>query len=159
EALARSLNNATIHVLFDVGIRPVIDLAHGLGIRSPLAPYPSIALGSSPVSLVELTQAYAAFPAGGRRVAPIFIRPVVDRDGKLVLANVELDAPEPGDHEQPPNDASSPPAELQLAGHVDTPDNDSRAQVVPAALAFLVTDLLRAPIEHPHGTARKAKAL
>jgi len=159
EALARSLNNATIHVLFDVGIRPVIDLAHGLGIRSPLAPYPSIALGSSPVSLVELTQAYAAFPAGGRRVAPIFIRRVVDRDGKLLLANVELDAPEPGDHEQPPNDASSPPAELQLAGHVDTPDNDSRAQVVPAALAFLVTDLLRAPIEHPHGTARKAKAL
>ena len=158
EALARSLNNATIHVLFDVGIRPVIDLAHQLGIRSPLAPYPSIALGSSPVSLVELTQAYAAFPAGGHRVAPLFIRRVVDRDGKLLLANVELDAPD--DHEQPPSDAAGAPApELQLAGHPDTPDHDSRAQVVPAALAFLVTDLLRAPIEHPHGTARKAKAL
>ena len=160
EALARSLNNATIHVLFDVGIRPVIDLARGLGISSPLAPYPSIALGSSPVSLLELTRAYAAFPSGGHRVQPIFIRRVLDRDGKLLLSNVQLDAPETGDHEQPPSDAPSPSGSgLRLAAQSEAPDADKREQVIPAALAFLVTDLLRAPIEHPHGTARKAKAL
>jgi penicillin-binding protein 1A len=160
EALARSLNNATIHVLFDVGIHPVIDMARRLGVRSPLAPYPSIALGTSPVSLVELTSAYAAFPAGGRRVEPVFIRRVLDREGKLLLENVRLDAPE-ADDQTPPSDAPGAAAPgLQLAG---TSAGDSGApdpkQVLPPALAFLVTDLLRAPIEHPHGTGRKAKAL
>jgi penicillin-binding protein 1A len=155
EALARSLNNATIHVLFDVGIRPVVDMAHNLGIRSPLAPYPSIALGTSPVSLVELTSAYAAFPAGGRRVDPIFIRRVVDRDGKTILQNLPLDEPELDEPGTPPHDARPEP-DLQLAAHTG---GGGREQVIPEALAFLVTDLLRAPIEHPHGTARKAKAL
>ena len=155
EALARSLNNATIHVLFDVGIRPVIDMAHGLGIRSPLAPYPSIALGTSPVSLVELTCAYAAFPAGGRRVDPIFIRRVVDRDGKTLLQNLTLDEPEPDEPGTPPHDAAPAP-DLKLAAQGG---GGGREQVIPEALAFLVTDLMRAPIEHPHGTARKAKAL
>ena len=158
EALARSLNNATIHVLFDVGIRPVIELAHGLGITSPLAPYPSIALGSSPVSLLELTRAYAAFPSGGRRVEPIFIRRVLDRDGKLLLSGVELDAADSTDHEQPPSDATSPPGtDLQVASHPDPASGGDPGQVMPPALAFLITDLMRAPIEHPHGTARKAK--
>src|SRR5690606_3476376 len=79
EALARSLNNATVHVLLDIGIGPVVDLARRLGIRSPIAPYPSLALGTSPVTLLEITRAYAVFAAGGQQVVPVFIRRVVDR--------------------------------------------------------------------------------
>ena len=47
EALARSVNNATIHLLRDVGIGHVIRSRAQLGMRSTLEPYLSIALGST----------------------------------------------------------------------------------------------------------------
>jgi penicillin-binding protein 1A len=143
EALARSLNNASIRLLFDVGIRRTVDLAHQLGIRSPLAAYPSLALGTSPVTLLELTTAYSVFPAGGRRVTPVFVRRVVDRDGRTLLENVPL-------HEPVAPGAGASEAEPDAAGS---------AQILDPRHAFLVTDLLRAPVEHPGGTARKAQVL
>jgi penicillin-binding protein 1A len=152
EALARSLNCATVHLLFRVGIRSVVNLAHQIGIHSHLVPYPSMALGTSPVTLTELTAAYAVFPAGGRRVQPIFIRRVLDRDGKVLLENVALDLPT---DESPPQWESAKRAPQLLADGVPMgPD-----QVMSPSEAFLMTDLLRAPIEHPGGTARRAKVL
>ncbi len=85
EALARSLNLATVNLLFRVGIRPVVNLAHQLGIRSHLAPYPSWRSAANAVTLVEMTSAYSVFPAGGRRVEPIFVRRVLDRDGNVLV--------------------------------------------------------------------------
>ena len=57
--------------LRDVGVEPVIDLARRIGIRSPLAPNLSLALGSNRVTLLEMTRAYSVFAAGGsaRRAA------------------------------------------------------------------------------------------
>jgi penicillin-binding protein 1A len=152
EALARSLNLATVNLLFRVGIRPVVNLAHQLGIRSHLAPYPSMALGTSPVTLVEMTSSYAVFAAGGRRVEPIFIRRVLDRDGKVLLENVPLDRPT---DEKPPTWESAKQAPQVLADGVPMgPD-----QVMSPSEAFLVADLLRAPVDHPGGTAAKARVL
>jgi len=152
EALARSLNLATVNLLFRVGIRPVVNLAHQLGIRSHLAPYPSVALGANAVTLVEITSAYAAFPAGGHRVEPIFIRRVLDRDGKVLLENLALDRPS---DESPPTWESAKQTPQVLADGVPMgPD-----QVMSPSDAFLVTDLMRAPIEHAGGTAAKARVL
>jgi membrane carboxypeptidase/penicillin-binding protein len=152
EALARSLNLATVSLLFRVGIRPVINLAHQLGIRSHLAPYPSLALGANAVTLVEMTSAYTVFPAGGHRVEPIFIRRVLDRDGKVLLENLALDRPT---DESPPTWESAKQAPQVLADGVPMgPD-----QVMTPSDAFLVTDLMRAPIENPGGTAAKARVL
>jgi penicillin-binding protein 1A len=146
EALARSLNNATIRLLFDVGVRRVVDLARALGIRSPLAPYPSLALGTSPVTLLELTTAYGVFPAGGRRVTPVFIRRVLDREGQVILSGVALHEPAPPDAE----------------GRAPVPDpaaEEGPEQILDPRHAFLVADLMRATVEHPGGTARRARAL
>lgn len=152
EALARSLNLATVNLLFRVGIRPVVNLSHQLGIRSHLAPYPSIALGANVVTLVEITSAYSVFAAGGRRVEPIFIRRVLDRDGKVLLENIALDRPT---DEKPPTWESANEAPQVLADGVPMgPD-----QVMTPSDAFLVADLLRAPIESPGGTAAKARVL
>ena len=68
EAIARSVNNATVHLFRDVGVDYVISFARRLGIRSPLQRDLSLALGSSGLSLLELTRAYSVFPARGRSV-------------------------------------------------------------------------------------------
>lgn len=152
EALARSLNLATINLMFRVGLRPIINLAHAVGIHSHIVPYPSMALGTSPVTLVELTSAYAVFPAGGRRVEPIFVRRVIDRDGKVLLTNFPLTRPV---DTKPPNwESAKTEPKLTADGLPMGPD-----QVMTPSEAFLVTDLLRAPVEHPGGTAAKARKL
>jgi penicillin-binding protein 1A len=65
EAFARSSNAAAVRLSERVGRDDVIRTARELGVRSPLSNSPSLALGSSGVSLIELTAAYAAI-AGGR---------------------------------------------------------------------------------------------
>jgi len=84
-ALAKSVNNATVHLFRDIGVDYVIDYARRLGIQSPLGRNLTLALGSSDVTLLELTSAYAVFPNGGRRVVPRFITKVTDRDGLVLL--------------------------------------------------------------------------
>ena len=83
-----------MHLFRDVGIDYVIEYARRLGIESPLSRDLSLALGSSGLSLLELTRAYAVFASGGRRVVPIFIRRVTDRDGMVLLENAVLGVPE-----------------------------------------------------------------
>jgi penicillin-binding protein 1A len=65
EAFSRSSNAATVRLAEQVGRQNVIRAARDLGIDSPLTDRPSLALGTSGVSLLELTSAYAAV-AGGR---------------------------------------------------------------------------------------------
>ncbi len=65
EAFARSSNAATVRLAEQVGRQNVIRAARDLGIDSPLTDRPSLALGTSGLSLIELTAAYAAV-AGGR---------------------------------------------------------------------------------------------
>ena len=92
-ALAKSINNAAVHLANEVGIADVLHYARRLGIESPLERSLALALGSSDVSLFELTRAYGVFPNAGRRVVPRFIRRVLDRDGNVLYENVALGAP------------------------------------------------------------------
>jgi penicillin-binding protein 1A len=70
DALALSSNVAAVRLSERVGRQNVIRAAHDLGIRSPLADNPSLALGTSGVTLLELTSAYAAVAAGAYPVIP-----------------------------------------------------------------------------------------
>jgi penicillin-binding protein 1A len=172
DALARSVNNATVHLFRDVGVDYVIRYARRLGIESPLNRDLSLALGSSGVSLLELTRAYATFPAGGRRVAPVFVRSVKDRSGEVLLENVELGAaprlpgadgggeggpPQepPTAAEAPPTPASGDPTALPASFEADL----DPSQLLPPAQAYLVTDLLRAVVVDPHGTGGRLREL
>jgi len=83
-ALEHSLNIPTVRLLQEVGFTPVITLAEKLGIESPLNPYPSLALGTSEVSLLELTAAYATFAAQGTYFRPHFITRIYDSEGRLL---------------------------------------------------------------------------
>jgi 1A family penicillin-binding protein len=70
DAFAQSLNDATVHLTQKIGIPQVIAAARDLGLRAPLHNNPSLALGTSEVSLIDLTSAYAAVRAGKAPVDP-----------------------------------------------------------------------------------------
>jgi len=84
QALTKSRNIVSIKILQDIGINYVINYAKKLGITSPLAPDLSISLGSSGVSLLELTKAYSVFSNLGYLIEPVFITEIYDRDNRLL---------------------------------------------------------------------------
>ncbi len=84
EALAKSRNIVTIKILQDIGIDYVISYARELGITSPIARDLSISLGSSGVSLFEITKAYSVFSNLGYLIEPVFITEIYDRDNNLL---------------------------------------------------------------------------
>jgi penicillin-binding protein 1A len=169
EALARSVNNATVHLFRDVGVDYVIDYAKRLGIESPLERNLSLALGSSVVSLLELTRTYAVFGHAGHRVTPVFIRRVEGRDGEVLLETVELRVDPnaaPASDEPTPEEAGLAP----VAAAFEDEGEAVPAEAAPAAPAspdqiltpeeaYLVTDLLRAVVIDPHGTGGRLREL
>lgn len=86
-ALAKSRNVITVKILRRIGVDSAIEYARRLGIESDLSPDLSLALGSSGISLLELTRAYAAFAGGGMLVKPIFIKRITDRNGQVLEEN------------------------------------------------------------------------
>ncbi len=83
-SLAKSLNTVAAQLVMEVGPGNVVKTAKRLGIKSKLTPNASIALGTSEVTLLELTGAYAPFANGGQAVSPYIIRRVTDLDGNLL---------------------------------------------------------------------------
>jgi penicillin-binding protein 1A len=84
DALARSLNSVAVQLARDVGPAQVIERAQRLGIHTELQNNLSIALGTSEVSLIELTGAYASFANGGYGVLPHVITEITTLRGDTV---------------------------------------------------------------------------
>ena len=84
DALAHSVNTITANLAQEVGISTIVDAAARCGITSPLEQNASLALGTSEVTPIELTTAYAAFASGGMAVSPYFVTEV-DGPGGAVL--------------------------------------------------------------------------
>ena len=84
DALAHSLNTVAAQLTADVGARAVIETAARMGIATPLTDNASIALGTSEVSLVELTGAYAPLANGGYQATPHLVNRVTSADGKML---------------------------------------------------------------------------
>ncbi len=89
-ALTQSINVVTVKIAQDVGVDYIREYAKKLGISSSLYHELSMSLGSSSVSLFELTKAYAVFANQGRSFKPIFIKKILDRDGNLLEENLPL---------------------------------------------------------------------
>ncbi len=86
-ALAQSLNVPSVRLLERIGVDAVAQCARKLGIRSPLTRYLSLALGSSDVTLSELTAAYAVFDNHGVRLGPVSILTITDSAGRVLYTN------------------------------------------------------------------------
>ena len=83
-ALALSLNTISAQLAAEVGPSNVAATARRLGITSPMMATPSIALGTSEVSLLELTGAYVPFANGGVGVIPHVIKRITTVDGEVL---------------------------------------------------------------------------
>ncbi len=79
-----SLNTIAAQLTAEVGPQTVASVAHRLGVTSPMAPNASIALGTSEVTLLELTTAYVPFSNGGIGVIPHVVRRIRTADGQLL---------------------------------------------------------------------------
>lgn len=93
-ALARSLNTVAAQLGSYVGIPAVREAAARLGIRSPLNEMPSLSLGTSEVSLLELTASYGAFQTSGFQVTPYAVLKATDPNGAVVFERTAPERPQ-----------------------------------------------------------------
>lgn len=86
DGLVYSRNAVTAQLVAEVGAQRVADFARRAGVRdSPLQAVPSLALGTSEVTLLEMTAAYATLAAEGVYRAPRLVTRVTDRDGRILF--------------------------------------------------------------------------
>ena len=181
-ALKKSINNATVHLFRDIGVDFVIDYARRFGIQSPLSRDLSLALGSSSMTLLEITAAYGVFPNRGHRVTPIFVNRVIGPQGQTLLEDLPL-GPNPPSLEDMPQLASllpdveeTPPEEDEseaqfgfemvetnanetewLVAEADVEETEPDDRVISEAAAYLMSDLMKAVVQE--GTGRKLRRL
>ncbi len=86
EGLSKSRNLVAIKLIMEPHVTPqqTVFYAHQMGIKSPLLPVPSLAIGTCEVTLIELTTAYSTFPNGGIRTEPFYITKLVDNYGGII---------------------------------------------------------------------------
>ena len=88
-ALEQSLNVPAVQAAKTVGTKPIVQLLHRLGVTSVIGDdLSSVALGSSSVSLMEITAAYGTIANGGIAVKPTAVRTTRDRQGDMVWNTV-----------------------------------------------------------------------
>ena len=84
KALALSKNIPAVRLIEMLGPSSVVQFGYKLGIESTLSPNLSLALGTSEVTLLELTSAYTVFPNRGKSIKPYGVMEVVDHNGRIV---------------------------------------------------------------------------
>ena len=89
QGLAQSVNTVAVRLHMDLGAKKTVNTAKRLGIRSTLRDGPSLALGSSEVTLLELTGAYGVLGNSGNAVEPHIIRRVRLGSGRVLYQRPE----------------------------------------------------------------------
>jgi penicillin-binding protein 1A len=82
-AFARSINSIAIKLTKELGWQKVIEYAQKMGVTSKLNNVPSVAIGSSDISLYELVNAYCPTINGGYRVEPMIVVRIEDKNGNI----------------------------------------------------------------------------
>lgn len=90
-ALAESINTIAVQLSEAVGRNRVISMAERLGITEDIDANPSLALGTTEVTLLEMTRAYAHLASGGNYVRPYAIRKIETTDGRTLYEHKDDD--------------------------------------------------------------------
>ncbi len=159
QAFINSRNIPTIKLVQKLTIPRVIDYARRLGFSGHLAEDLSISLGSGLTNLSELVPIYATFPRYGRKVRPIFVREVKNREGELMEENLptplppiaQMIAPVVSNEDEA---LEKPKSSLSLPRYPPESDPD---QVLDPRVAYVTIRMMRDVVEF--GTGRGAKTL
>ena len=85
EGLIHSKNTITAQVMQEIGAKKTADLARRMGVnQSKLDEVPSLALGTSPVTPLEMVAAYSTLAAGGEYRQPTFVSRITDKSGNTL---------------------------------------------------------------------------
>jgi penicillin-binding protein 1A len=84
--LAFSKNPGAVYLINKLGVDRTVEFAKQCGIVNKIPPYPSIALGSADLSLIEMVQAFSMFPGRGFNVKPYFISRIEDKNGNVLAS-------------------------------------------------------------------------
>ena len=79
-----SKNTVAAHLMSRVGPLRVMRTAEAMGVHSPLLPVPSLALGTSEVTLLEMTSAYGTLASSGAQRDPVVVTRITDRSGRVL---------------------------------------------------------------------------
>ena len=152
QALTNSINVVSVKILETIGVGYAVEYARKLGVTSPLADNLTLALGSSSVTPLELTSAYAVFASGGFRLTPFFITKVTDREGRILeetappvlpVFSQMTSAQEDGDKESIKPAVTGSPL--------------SAVPVISPETSFIMTNLMESVVTS--GTGQRARAL
>ena len=87
DALAHSLNVATVKVAEETGYQAIVDLAKNAGMNADIQPTPAVALGSYDVTPLEIAGAYTIFDNHGVYSKPYFVSDIANDHGSVIYSN------------------------------------------------------------------------
>lgn len=130
KALSNSINTIAVKVLYETGIDNVVAQAKAMGITSDLEKVPSIALGTSNLSLIELAKAYTSFVNDSKASTPVFITKIEDKKGNIIASFNDLNK------QQTPEKAFSDYTRQVLLEFLKATVNDGTAQRLRSTYGF-----------------------
>lgn len=173
QALIKSRNIPTIKLVQAIQIPFLIDYSKRLGLNAQFTLDLSISLGSMSVSLMDITKVYALYPRLGRKVTPIFMTLVSDREGKVLeerkpqLLPIDVKIPPIVQTEPMPSSSIIAPANAtpQAAIPMDRvpipipsyPPQDDPDQILDPRVAYVMTHLMNEVVIY--GTGHDAQSL
>lgn len=165
-ALVKSLNIPSVKIVEDIGVNFAMDFSKRLGIFSKLNPDFTLVLGSSSVTLYEMTKAFSQFGRNGLRMRPMLVKKVTDQNGKILLENLSLESKflkETQSYETEFEEARK----KYLASQPTDSENEEPSpfyfqnpdQLIRPEVAYVITQMLKGVVTDPNGTGGRAASL
>ena len=160
DALVRSLNAPTIEVITKISVPWALNYARRMGAFSPLNKDLTAALGSSGLTLYEMTKIYSHFGRLGKKISPLMIRNVEDQEQNSLLTDYSFDKKfitriEEADKEFKYNTFEK----LNFGEQSEVFPMSDEGQLITPQTAYIVTNILSDVIYGNRGTAAKARVL
>lgn len=149
--LEQSRNVTTVRMANQVGLDKVAEVVKRFGVNDHPQEIFSLVLGSTETSIMRMATAYAMMVNGGKKITPVMIEKIQDRDGKTIYRRDKRECPrcviqELGAYEgRDVNELAMP--------NLD----ETREQVTDSATAYQITSMLQGVVDR--GTAARARAI
>ncbi|MGB0452800.1 MAG: penicillin-binding protein 1A [Bacteriovoracaceae bacterium] len=172
-ALEQSRNVPTIKIAQEVGVSKIVDFSKRIGFNAKMDPDLSLSLGAFGATLYDIVTTYAIFPNGGRRIQPVSILEIKDREGQEIQFHEDIEKLyTPQDYEKMilaknpvKEDVESSPTEDQVKTSNSGEQKNEFLEglneeiVYDRRLAYVMSNLLRGIVSSPGGTGGAARAL
>jgi penicillin-binding protein 1A len=172
-ALVKSLNIPSVKIIEDIGVDWAVKYSQRLGVFSPLNKDFTLVLGSSSVTLYEMTKVFSQFARLGKKISPRVINKVNDASGKILVENLSVDER----FQTEINEISNMIEEQKLLfekrqqelSNSDAEEKNKKYtfdffysdpnQLIAPTTAYLITSILKGVVDDPQGTGGRARAL